>query len=671
MSKRAARLRAKQLRASIEEANRRYYVDDHPTIADSEYDDLMAELRALEAQYPDLITSLSPTQRVGAPLESGFPSYRHGEPMLSLDNAFTEEDVREFDGRVRKGLGLEQGDPEIEYTVEPKYDGVSASLIYAEGRLLAGVTRGDGRTGEEITAQIRTIRSIPLVLSGKPLQLPKQVEIRGEVILPLARFAAVNEDQRRRGQAVFANPRNAAAGSLRQLDPEVTASRKLVFFAWGLGLCEGRNFASHLDILSALRDWGVPVSRQVKRSHGISASIKTHHLMEEQRDRLEFEADGVVIKVNRLDQRRRLGATARHPRWAIAYKFQPRQATTRVRAITVQVGRTGVLTPVAELQPVTIGGVTISRATLHSAGEVAAKDIRAGDAVFVQRAGDVIPEVVSVIKEKRSGRERKFRMPAACPTCHGEVEEVGAHTYCLNMSCPDQVRGRILQMVSRQAFDITGLGTRRVNQLLEEGLLRGPADLFSLKTRREQLVSLEGWQEKSVDNLLAEIERARRIPFDRFLIALSIPGVGQAVARLLSGHHDTLESLMQSEEEDLREIEGVGPELARSIVHFFSENHNRHTLQGLLEDGVVIVYRKRSSATLAGKTFVLTGCLEGMTREEARQAIEDRGGKVSSSVSLKTSYVVRGESPGAKAGRAEKLGVQLLDEEAFRKLLLD
>jgi DNA ligase (NAD+) len=665
----AAVVRIGELCALINEANRAYYVLDQPTCSDSEYDQLLRELAALEEAHPELLDPGSPTQRVGAPVEGKFPTHRHDEAMLSLDNGFVADEAHEFDARVRRGLGLTADEPPVEYTVEPKYDGVSASLIYEDGRYVVGATRGDGTTGEDVTAQLRTIRSVPLTLSGEPQSLPARVEIRGEVILSLAGFAAVNAQQAAGDDPLFANPRNAAAGSLRQLDPAVTARRRLKIIGWGVGAVQGLRFSSHTGILAALAGWGIPVSRSLAVCVGIEEAIAAHHGLEDLRDSLPYEVDGAVIKVNDLALRARLGRTARHPRWALAYKFAARQMTTTVNDIVVQVGRTGVLTPVAELEPVNIGGVTVSRATLHNAGEIAAKDVRVGDTVFVQRAGDVIPAVVSVVKEKRKGRPRRFRMPVSCPRCGGQVEEVGAHLYCLNTSCPDQVRGRILRLVSRQAFDITGLGVRKVDQLLAAGLLTEFPDVFTLTGKKEELAALDRWEEKSAANLMEEIEQARVVPLERLLAALSIPGIGVTVARLLANAFPGLEELGEAGEEELMEIEGIGPELARSVVHFFAQEENRANIGKLLAAGVQPVPPARVSEDLAGKTFVLTGTLLTFSREEAARAISRRGGKVTSSVSGKTTYLVAGDSPGSKLARAEKLGVEILDEPALRSLL--
>ena len=664
-----ARARAEVLRRELVDANRHYYVLDAPVISDAEYDAKLRELRDIEERYPELVSPDSPTCRVGAPVEGPFPAHRHDEPMLSLDNAFNENEVRDFDARVRKGLGLVDGDLPVEYTVEPKYDGVSASLVYVNERYAIGATRGDGTTGEDITAQLRAIRAVPLCLDAGDFPVPARIEIRGEVILPRSRFEEINEEQERDGLPRFANPRNATAGSLRQLDPAVTARRRLHLIGWGVGAVEGHVFSTHVEILESLKAWGVPVSRDLVLCEGIEPAIEAHHGLEKRRDDLPYEVDGVVIKVNDLALRDRLGRTARHPRWALAYKFAARQATTRVNDIIVQVGRTGILTPVAVLEPVSIGGVTVSRATLHTAGEIEAKDVRRGDTVFVQRAGDVIPAVVSVVREKRQGRPRKFRMPGKCPRCGGEVQQVGAYFYCLNTSCPDQLRGRILQLTSRQAFDITGLGTRKIDQLIEANLLEEVHDVFSLPDRQAELVALERWEEKSARKLAEEIEKAREVLFDRFLLALSIPGVGATVSRLLADRYGGLDDLAAAGEEELREIEGIGPELATSIVRFFGETHNRANIERMLAAGVRPIYRRKLSDELAGRTFVLTGTLESLTRDQAKEAIIDRGGRVASSMSKKTTYVVVGRDPGAKAARAEKLGVERLDEAAFRQLV--
>ncbi|MFQ5671255.1 MAG: NAD-dependent DNA ligase LigA [Acidobacteriota bacterium] len=668
--RRAAGRRVNELIQTIREANRQYYVLDRPILSDADYDRLMGELLDLETRYPELRRDDSPTRRVGSPVEGPFPSHAHQVPMLSLENAFAADEVRDFDQRVHKGLGMEAGE-EIDYTVEPKYDGVSASLVYKHGCYSVGATRGDGAVGENITAQLRAVQAIPLRLLRDRRPVPEQIEIRGEVLLPLARFHAVNEDQAAHGRPRFANPRNAAAGSLRQLDPAVTARRRLTFVAWGVGACRGVDFSSHREMLAAFRDWGVPVPREVVLCRGIQEVIAAHDRLESRRGTLPYEADGVVIKVDDREAHARLGSTSRHPRWAIAFKFAPRQRTTRVKDIMVQVGRTGILTPVALMEPVSLSGVTVSRATLHTAGEVEAKDVRVGDTVFVRRAGDVIPEIVSVVVEKRTGREKRFHMPRVCPCCGSAVQQVGAYTYCINTSCPDQVRGRILQMASRQAFHITGLGARRVDQLMKAGLLAEVPDIFDLPGKKAQILELERWEEKSAGKLIEEIQQARRVPLHRILTGLSIPGVGQTVARLLAARLSRLDDLLAATEEDLLKIDGIGPELARAVTSFFAEPHNRRNLQRLLAAGVQVVGSRSGGGggALRGMTFVLTGTLEEMTRQEARQAIAERGGRVTDSVSARTSYVVLGSRPGSKAVQAKKLGVATLDAAAFRKLL--
>ncbi|MFQ5718191.1 MAG: NAD-dependent DNA ligase LigA [Acidobacteriota bacterium] len=664
-----AQRRVATLRRELLEANRRYYVLDDPTISDAAYDAKLRELRELEDRFPSLQDADSPTRRVGAPVEGPFTEYRHAAPMLSLDNAFDAEQVREFDARVRKGLDLAETAGPVEYAVEPKYDGISASLVYVGGRYTAGATRGDGTTGEDITPQLRAISAVPLRLLTADRPAPRRIEIRGEVIFPRERFSRLNDAQEAAGLPRFANPRNAAAGSLRQLDPAITASRGLHLIGWGCGIAEGVTFTTHLEMLAALAAWGITVSKDVRLCAGIETAVEAHHAIEAARDDLPFEVDGVVIKVNDLALRNALGRTARHPRWAIAYKFAPRQATTIVKDIIVQVGRTGVLTPVAVLEPVAIGGVTVSRATLHNPGEIESKDVRIKDTVFVQRAGDVIPAIVSVVRDRRRGRPRRFRMPDTCPRCSTAVTTVGAHVYCPNTSCPDQLRGRILHLTSRHAFDITGLGVRKIDQLIDAGLLQELPDVFTLPDHQGDLVSLERWEATSAANLAREIRTAAHVTFDRFLVSLSIPGVGATVSRLLAATFPTLDDLVAADTDHLLAIDGIGPELAAAIIGFFGEKHNRATIAKMIAAGVTLEYPENSSGHLTGKTFVLTGTLPTLSRQQAKEAIMARGGRVTSAVSKKTTYVVVGADPGSKAARAEKLGVTRLDEAALRKLL--
>ena len=655
--------RAIELRREIDRHNYNYYVLNQPTVSDAEYDRLFQELAALETRHPEWITPDSPTRRVGAPLESFGRTVKHEQPMLSLENAFLEEEAREFDKRVQKGAG----EGKAAYLVEPKYDGISASLTYLDGILTLGATRGDGVHGEDVTANIRTIPTVPLKL-GEKSPYPPRIEIRGEVLIPRKLFREINHLQEESGLPMFANPRNAASGSLRQLDPAVTAKRKLRFYAWGIGNHDGLACETQKEIIHQLQEWGFVTSPDIKLCNSIDSAILRHHWMEAHRAEIEYEIDGAVLKVNRLAFQRELGGTARHPRWALAYKFKPSQETTRVLSIDVQVGRTGILTPVANLEPVEIGGVTVSRATLHTEGELAAKGILIGDTVFVERAGDVIPEIIKPVIEKRTGEEKPFRMPDQCPACGSGVQREGAHLYCLNLSCPAQVRGRIIHFASRNGFDIAGLGTKRVDQLYAAGLLGDLSDIFYLK--EESLINLPGWEEKSVSNLVAQIDRAREISFDRFLFGLSIHGVGASVAKLLARRFSSLEDLQSASVETLTEIHGIGPELAGSIVHFFTEKKNCQTISRLRNrnGGVNIRYEnaEETGATFfRGKKVALTGTFQEFSREALTRRIESLGGTVTSSVSKNTDFVIAGEAPGSKLERAISLGVQVLSEEEF------
>jgi DNA ligase (NAD+) len=663
--KEEARKRIEELRREIERHNYLYYVENNPEISDSEYDALVEELKRLESLYPDLITPDSPTQRVSGLVAEGFKPVEHRTPMMSIDNITTEEEALEFDRRVRRFLGITH---EIEYTAEPKFDGVSASLTYEKGVFTQGATRGDGRVGEDVTANIKTIKTIPLRLrNGSPL--PELIEVRGEVVLPIESFRKLNRELAEAGEPIFANPRNAASGSLRQLDSNITARRPLDFYAWGVGEVIGHEFKTEWEVMERLRKWGFKVEKRIMRCKNIKEAISYHHEMEAIRDELPYEADGVVIKVDRRDYQRELGTTAKHPRWSIAYKFKPRQATTRIRDIVVQVGRMGLLTPVAELDPVRIGGVTVSRATLHTEDIIKEKDIRIGDTVLVERAGDVIPEIIKPIVEKRTGKERRFNMPERCPSCGTRVEKEGSYYYCPSLSCPAQIKGRLKHLASRRAFDIEGLGEKIVEQLMKEGLIKDLADVFYLK--KEDLIGLERFADKSASNLEEEIEKSKRIPFDRFIHALSIRHVGERLSQVLAENFPSLEALMEASEERLMEIPTVGPEVARSITSFFREKRNREVIEKMISAGVKIEYRPsaRKGDKLKGQTFVFTGTLRSFTREEAKRLVEEQGGRVSSSVTRKTNYVVVGEEPGSKLDVARSLGIPILDEEGFKRLI--
>jgi DNA ligase (NAD+) len=638
---------------------------DDPEISDAEYDHLMRQLVELETRYPELITPDSPTARVGAPPLEKFETVEHGLPMLSLDNAFSDEEVRAFDERVRRHL------PKVEavyYTAEPKLDGVAVELVYEDGRLTVASTRGDGFVGEQITQNVITIPAVPLVL--RELR-PSLLEVRGEVFLSHEGFRRLNNERMAQELALFANPRNAAAGSLRQLDPAVTARRPLEIFFYGVGRYRGFDVGdSHWQMLRTLKDLGLRINPLVKPQIRIDAVLEYYRHLQEQRKQLPYEIDGMVVKVDRLSSQQALGSTSRSPRWAIACKFESVQATSRIENIEVQVGRTGTLTPVARLEPVRIGGVTVSRATLHNEDEVRKKDIRIGDTVLVQRAGDVIPEVVKVIESKRSGDEIAFHMPDSCPVCGSQVvrPEGEAATRCVNLDCPAQVRERIKHFASKGAFDIDGLGGKLVEQLVDRGLVDTPADLFQLKAA--QLQSLERMGEKSAANLVEAVQNSKEIRFHRFLYALGIRFVGEHVARILEAGFANLDRLMEATREETEAVEGIGPVVASSLVAFFQRPENREEIQRILDAGVTLQYPEQPRQQhLQGKTFVLTGTLASLTRSQAREWIEACGGKVSGSVSRKTDYVVAGASPGSKQQRAAELGVRILDESEFLALL--
>jgi DNA ligase (NAD+) len=654
-----------RLRQEIEQHDYRYHVLDDPTITDAEYDALFRQLDALETAHPDLRTPDSPTQRVGAVPQSEFRTVPHRHQMLSLQNVTTREELAEFDARARKFLGLER----IDYTGEPKIDGVAVELVYEAGALAVGSTRGDGMVGEDITANVRTIRSVPLRLRSGGRPVPERLEVRGEVYLPLEAFRQVNRDREEAGQPVFANPRNSTAGSLKQLDPRVTASRPLDLVCHGVGDTEGLDVATHADLLAAIGDWGL---RAVPRSRVLATLDEVYAYYDEladARDALPYEIDGVVVKVNDWALQQRLGQISRSPRWAVAWKFKPRQATTRVLNIFPSVGRTGVLTPAAELEPVGVGGVTVRNVSLHNMDEVARKDIRIGDTVLVERAGDVIPYVVKVLEERRTGDERPFTMPAHCPVCSADVlRHEGEVAYrCIGRSCPAQLRQSVQFFAARGAMDVEGMGEKLVAQLVDRGVVRDLADLYRLD--EETLVGLERMGKKSAANLLAGLERSKHTTLPRFLVALGIRQVGEATAKALAEQFGTLERVMDADEAALTSVRDVGPEVAASIRRFFTEPQNRQVIQRLLDAGVRPAPVERIVGPLEGKKFVLTGGLERMTRPEAQRRIEALGGRVVTSVSKETDYVVVGTDAGSKLAKAKKLGVPLLEEDAFLQLL--
>ncbi len=660
--------RAKRLRAQLEDANYRYYVLDAPTISDAEYDRLFRELQDLEARHRELATADSPTQRVGAAPTQAFGTVKHRVPMLSVNNAFTAEEVEAFDRRVREALDAGV----VEYCCEPKFDGLAISLAYERGAFVQGTTRGDGYSGEDVTANLRTIRAIPLRLRTAPP--PRLLEVRGEVLIYRRDFERLNARQREKGEKEFANPRNAAAGSLRQFDPRVTARRPLRFFAYGVGEVEGlRPPVTQAGVLEALAGLGLPVCEERDVATGAEGLLGFYRRLGEKRERLPYDIDGVVYKVNRLDLQRALGFVARAPRFAVAHKFPAEEATTEVTAIEVQVGRTGAVTPVARLKPVFVGGATVTNATLHNDDEVRRKDVWRGDTVVVRRAGDVIPEVVRVVHPGPRRPGDAFRMPRQCPECGSDVARLPdeAIARCTGgLFCPAQRKQALLHFASRRALDIEGLGEKLVDQLVDGDLVRTPADLYRL--RLEDLVSLERMGEKSAQNLLDQLERSKATTLARFIYALGIRNVGEATARDLARHFGALEPLLGADESELQEAPDVGPVVAMSIRGFFAERHNRDVVHALRRAGVRWEEgRRRSTAggPGAGKTFVITGALPGMTRDAATELIESRGGKVTGSVSKKTDYVIAGAEAGAKLAKAATLGIPVLDEAGLLKLL--
>jgi len=662
----SARSRLAELRELINQHNYRYFVLDQPSIPDAEYDRLYRELVALEQHYPDLITEDSPTRRVGAGPRSAFGEVEHKLPMLSLANAFDETDMQGFDRRVRERLGIE----EVEYAAETKLDGLAISLLYEKGRLVRAATRGDGQRGEDVTQNARTIKSIPLLFRGS--KFPAIVEVRGEVIMTSDAFRELNKLQQERDDKLYANPRNAAAGSLRQLDPGITAQRPLSFIAYGLGYHSDDLVCSrHTEIMGNIKSWGIPISPELKIVRGLAGCINYYNEIGKRRAGLPYGIDGVVFKVDAIDQQKALGYVSRAPRWAVAYKFPPEEEITKVLAIEVQVGRTGALTPVARLEPVFVGGVTVTNATLHNEDEIKRKDVRVGDTVIIRRAGDVIPEVVGVVADKREKGSRPFRMPGRCPDCGSAVvrDEDEAVSRCTGgLFCPSQCIGSILHFASRRAMDIEGLGDKLVEQLFNKQYVSNVADLYDLT--QEQLEGLERMGEKSAGNLIAALEKSKSTQLNRFLYSLGIREVGESTARTLSSHFGTLERLMSADIDTLLQVVDVGPVVAGNIKAFFDEPHNREVIRRLIKSGVNWPrIETKSDKALNGKTFVLTGTLSSMSRDQAGDRLIALGAKVSGSVSKKTDYVVAGDAPGSKAEKAAKLGVKMLDEAAFLKML--
>jgi len=628
----------------------------------------MQELIRLEVTYPQLASPDSPSVRVGAPPLTRFDTISHSVPMLSLDNAFNDADILDFDNRVKRNLDTAD---DIIYTAEPKMDGVAVELVYENGRLAAASTRGDGVTGELITANVKTIRAVPLLMqSSSPSEEPSRLEVRGEVFIGIEDFNKYNQERLDQGLPSFANPRNAAAGSLRQLDSKITAGRPLDIFFYGVGVVADILLESHWELLQSLKNWGFKINPLIRPRINIKEIMAFYRELIEERHQLPYDIDGMVIKVDSLALQQRLGTTTRSPRWALAYKFEALQETTVLENIEVQVGRTGVLTPVAHLAPVKVGGATVSRATLHNEDEIEKKDVRIGDTVLIQRAGDVIPEVVKVILSKRSGAEKKFAMPDVCPVCRSAVVRIEGESAirCINYSCSAQVKERIKHFASKGAFDFDGLGDKIVDQLVEKNLLTSYADLFKLDA--ETLAGLERMGAKSAANLIEAIENGKRISFARFIYALGIRHVGEHVAVLLAAHFESLDALVSCAKEDLIAIEGIGPVVAQSITIYFNREENFAIVDRILDSGVQIVFEVQKTArSLDGKVFVLTGAMEGLTRRQAKEMIAAAGGKVSGSVSRNTDYVVAGESAGSKLTKARELGIPVIDEIAFREML--
>ena len=659
-----------QLRQQLREHNHKYYVLDEPTIPDVEYDRLFQQLKKLEAEHPDLITSDSPTQRVGDKPLDAFQQVQHRIPMLSLDNVFNEDELIAFDRRVRERLHLEE---EIEYVCEPKLDGLAVSLLYENGVLVQAATRGDGQTGEDITQNIRTIDSIPLRLWGQ--DYPQVLEVRGEVFMPKAGFQRMNEEALKKGEKTFVNPRNAAAGSLRQLDSSITAKRPLDMYCYSVGYVEGDLADTHFDNLMLLKQWGMRINPEIRVVTGAKALQGYHDHILDKRESLGYEIDGIVYKVNDLKLQRELGFVSRAPRWATAHKFPAQEELTTLLDVEFQVGRTGAITPVARLEPVFVGGVTVSNATLHNMDEVARMDVRKGDTVIVHRAGDVIPKVVKVVLERRPDNSAPLVLPSQCPVCGSDIikPEGEAVARCSGgLFCQAQVKEAIKHFASRKAMDVDGLGDKLVEQMVDQGLISHVSDLYQLKA--EQVAAMERMGEKSAANLINALEQSKATTLPRFLFALGIREVGEATALNLANYFGNLDSLQQADAEALQEVPDVGPIVADHIAAFFQQPHNPEIIDALIKAGVHWQEQEavdRDSLPLAGKTYVLTGTLNMMTRDDAKQYLQQLGAKVSGSVSKKSDAVVAGEKAGSKLAKAESLGVPVLDETAFIAMLND
>ena len=662
--------RIEQLRDEINYHNHLYYVLDKPILTDADYDALMRELKELEGKYPETVIPDSPTQRVGATPSEKFAGVPHSVPMLSLDDAFSREEVLEFDARARKLL---QTDEEIEYTVEPKMDGLAVELVYENGRFVLGSTRGDGYTGEDVTTNLRTIRSLPLRLMDRHLPPPSRLEVRAEVFINRDAFESFNEKRMENNESPFANPRNAAAGSLRQLDPNITANRPLDIFCYGIGTAQGFNVKTQWEVLSFLKKWGLRVNPMVERLKGIHRAIQYHKRIGDKRNELDYEIDGIVIKVNDLGLQGRLGAKAKSPRWALAYKYEAAQAITRIVDIQLSVGRTGAVTPVALMEPVNVGGVVVSRATLHNEDEIRRKDVRIGDRIIVRRAGDVIPEVVRPLLERRTGEEHAFVMPQTCPVCDTIlVRKSGEAAWrCPNPECFPRLVKQLTHFASKGAMDIDGLGPKVAEQLISAGLVQGIADLYSIKL--SDLLSLDRFGDKSAKNLLSAVEAGKETTLARFIYALGLRHVGDVMAQVLANHFGSMKALVDAGEEELKAIEGMGQETALSIRSWFGDIHNIDQIRRILDAGAKFAdldntRTEISAPHLKDKTFVFTGGLATLNREQAKNMVRDLGGRIGSTVGRKTDYVVVGEGSGSKLQKAVELGISMLSEEEFLAL---
>lgn len=656
----------KQLRKDIQRHDHLYYVKDQPKISDREYDRLMQRLKDLEAKHPEWITPDSPTQRVGGQPAEGFDPVVHKVPMLSLDNTYNLDELKEFHNRVVKNLGTEEG---LEYVVELKIDGLGVSLFYENGIFVRGATRGTGKTGEDITANLKTIRSIPLTLSMQKAGY-RSMEVRGEVYMNRKGFDALNRQREEAGEAPFANPRNAAAGSLRLLDSRITASRPLNIWVYALGHFEGPAFTSHFEMLKKMEKLGFRTNPNTRLCQSFDDILKMIDEWQEKQSTLDYHVDGLVIKVNALAMQNKLGSTNKHPRWAAAFKYEAEEAETVVEDIRVQIGRTGSITPVAELRPVLVSGSIVSRATLHNEDEIARLDVRVGDKVVIIKAGEIIPKVVRVLDKERKGRQPKFKMPKTCPECDSKIErpEGEAVWRCVNAACPAQLKERLLHFASRNAMDIDHLGTAIVNQLVDTGKVKSFYELYDLQL--EDLSTLERMAEKSAQNLIDAIAKSRQAGLSRLVYALGIRHAGQRVAQVLAQTYGTINALATASYEDLEAIDEIGPRIAESIREFFGEKHNKKELCKLKQHGLAMTEGKKAGGgNLSGKQFVLTGALESMTRDQAKKKIVEAGGRVTSSVSAKTDYVVAGTDPGSKLTQAQKLGIPILTEKEFQKLL--